>query len=74
MQIVTKSKALAIQKANPGASRERFDRGKYATTPAEAVGREFTDRTGVLAVFPEARRDKDGPYTALFAIYSPNFI
>lgn len=74
MKIVTKSQALAIQKANPGATRSRFDRGKYQTSPADAVGREFTDRTSVLAVYPEQRRDKDGPYTALFSIVSPNFI
>ena len=44
-------------------TRTRFDKGKYANN---LIGRECPDIAGVIAVFSERRKDKDGPYWALY--------
>jgi len=73
MNILTKAQATrAIRDSlfTPGGTlalepKERFDRGKYKPS---IVGREVPAGTTARLVWAEPRRDKDGPYLALFCI------
>lgn len=47
---------------------DRFDSGKYKGVPSQYVGRDVPDVRGVLAVYPVARRDADGPYVQLMSV------
>ena len=49
-------------------TRMRYDMGKYK--PGSYIGREVDCSENVRAIFPEARRDSDGPYVALFCLTS----
>lgn len=51
--------------------RERFDRGKYK--PGTMAGKPVPEHMipHVLVVWVERRRDRDGPYDALFSIPKP---
>jgi len=74
MNIVSKSSALELQRANPAAGpleKRRFDLGKYKGAPGDYVGREVRAIEGVVAVWPERRTDRDGPYVALMSLSRP---
>jgi len=48
--------------------RERFDMGKYAGPPSRLIGQDVPDINGVVAVYPVAKRDKNGQYVALMSL------
>lgn len=48
--------------------RFRYDLGKYGPTPSHFVGRSVRAFPGILAVYAERRKDRDGLYTALCTI------
>lgn len=77
MKIVTKKQAddiLVNSLFKPVNGRtlniRKFDSGKYKWTgkAKDYVGTEVTDISGVHAVYPERRVDKDGPYCQLMCI------
>lgn len=67
MLIISKSKARAKAVKNETG---RFDLGKYKWDGSikHYYGMEVPDIPGVVAVYPEQRKDKDGPYVALICV------
>ena len=63
------SKADARKK---GQRTSRFDRGKYKWTGSikDYYGMEVLDYDGILAVYPEYRKDKHGAFTVLIAVHN----
>jgi hypothetical protein len=47
----------------------RYDKGKYAGKASDYYGREVSVLDDVAAIWPETRKDKDGPYV-VFWCYS----
>jgi hypothetical protein len=68
MNIVSKARVKHLIKQ--GHKTSRFDRGKYKWTGTmrDYFGKEVPSLPGVVAVFPDQRKDKDGPYVALVAV------
>lgn len=70
MKIITAREAdkLHVESLfNPGGTLVvgRFDKGKYRGKPSDYIGREVPDVSGVVAVYPFAGRDSEGPYVGL---------
>lgn len=71
--ITTKRKAMAQSIETlftPGGTAttvEKFDRGKYRVD-MEYIGREVETYDSILAIWPERRKDKDGPYIQLMCV------
>lgn len=74
MNIVSKSSAIKLLGREQGEvplEKVRFDLGKYKGVPGDYVGREVRAIEGVVAVWPERRTDRDGPYVALMSLSRP---
>lgn len=54
-----------------GYKTSRFDRGKYKWTGSvrDYYGKEVPDFPGIIAVYPEQRKDSYGPFVALIAVH-----
>lgn len=70
MKIISKRQAMAIYRQYPQSQLFRFCTGKYAWSGSicHYAGREVEDISGVLAVFAERRRDRNGPYVVLRSV------
>jgi len=44
----------------------RYDKGKYAGSSQDFIGRQVDVASNVLCIFPKMQKDKDGPYVALW--------
>lgn len=70
MKIITRKEAMAIQRHSPQSRVFRYCTGKYQWYGSirHYIGQEVQDISGVLAVFPERRQDRSGPYVVLRSI------
>ena len=73
MIITTKRKADSLivdSLFKPGGTcfTEKYDNGKYAGKPSDFIGKEVRDLTGVIAIYPVSRKNKDGKYVQLMCI------
>ncbi|MEG1347885.1 MAG: DUF987 family protein [Hafnia sp.] len=70
MKIISKREAMAIQQQHPGSRQFRYCTGKYQWHGSirHYIGQVVQDISDVLAVFPERRQDRSGPYVVLRSI------
>lgn len=52
-------------------NKERYDMGKYKAEKS-FIGRELNTSDNVVCIWQESRRDKDGPYKALYCLVQGN--
>lgn len=70
MKIISKRQAMTIYRQYPQSRLFRFCTGKYTWSGSicHYAGREVQDISGVLAVFAERRKDRNGPYVVLRSV------
>ncbi|HBV9253431.1 TPA: DUF987 domain-containing protein [Klebsiella pneumoniae] len=70
MKIISKRQAMAIHRQHSESRLFRFCTGKYRWSGSicHYHGMEVQDIRGVLAVFAERRRDRNGPYVILRSV------
>lgn len=67
--IVTKAEALRIQREHDGQTqRWAYCTGKYKPGTKQYIGREVEASADVLAIYPESRSDRHGPFVKLMCI------
>ncbi|MCU6349106.1 DUF987 domain-containing protein [Enterobacter quasiroggenkampii] len=64
MEIISKRQPMAIYRHHPQPRLFRFYAGIYrwSGSVCHYAGREVQDKYGVMVVFVERRRDRNGPY------------
>ena len=70
MKIISKRQAMTIYRQYPQSRLFRFGTGKYTWSGSicHYAGREVQDISGVLAVFAERHKDRNGPYVVLRSV------
>lgn len=68
LKFISKSEALRIADANPGAIKYPYCTGKYKPKPARFLCKEVKVSDDVLAVYAERRYSRFGPYTKLMCV------
>lgn len=70
MRIVSKRRAMAIYRQHPASCIFRYCTSRYQWhgSVCHYTGKVVPDIPGVLAVYAERRRDRNGPYACLMSI------
>lgn len=70
MKIISKRQAMAIYRQHPQSRLFYYCTGKYRWTGSvsDYYGRDVGDISGVLAVYPERRQNRNGTYVVLRSV------
>lgn len=68
LKFISKSEALRIADANPGAIKYPYCTGKYEPLPASFLGEWVRVSDDVVAVYAERRYNSFEPYTKLMCV------